>query len=353
VSGTPTPIPTPASFTLAYAETDAPGTLRVFDVDARTGALTPRRDVTPSGTASAPVVRPGPFAIQPDGYFLFYSFDSCRGGWCGNVSSYEIGPDGGLRLLAHAGPLELEGGIEVLSATARRLITHWNDAPIHSLVFYGVYAQGELTPEGGVATGYGYANLPRSFRLTPDETWGYGLTPRGLTSYRMDDRRNGRVTAVQALPVTGRGLEMDPAGRFLYLALPTSPPRIEVYAVGDTGLRGMVGAVDSSGTIPDDMARPLLLDANGRRAFLSTSDMLEIYEVDQASSLLSLRSQEPITDLDDLSVHPLGTHLYVSWKDGTLGTYAIDASTSRLTEVGTRVQGRRLQFARVPAPGSW
>jgi 6-phosphogluconolactonase (cycloisomerase 2 family) len=349
VVATPAPTPTPF-FTLAYAETDVRGTLRVFAVDERTGALSVKGDVKPSGTPEAPVVGPGPFVVHPEGQLLYYSYESCDRGWCGNLSSYEIEADGALRPVARVGPVEIEAGIEVLSATTRRLIAHWDDAPIHSVIFYGAYSQGELKPDGGIYTGYGHANLPRWLRLTPDEKWGYGVAQDGLVSYRLDDKRNGTKAAARALPAGGRGLEMDRAGRFLYLALATTPPRVEVYAIGEAGLGSIVGTVTCRATIPADMNRPLLLDATGRHLFLSTSEALEIYGVDAASGLLTLKAQEPLSDLDSFSVHPLGMHLYASWRDGTLRSYAIDASTARLTEIGPPVRGRRLQFARTPPP---
>jgi 6-phosphogluconolactonase (cycloisomerase 2 family) len=340
---TPTPTPAPAA-TLAYAETDVPGTLRAFEVDDRTGALTARTDATPSGTPEAPIVSPGPFAIQPGGRLLFYSYDSCREGWCGNVSSYEIGADGTLRLLAHDGPRSLEGGIEVFFATPTRLVTHWDDAPFHSLTFYAVDGYGGLAPGGGLFLGYGYRNVPRPFRITPDGRWAYGLTDEALVSYRLNEGGQGAEATRRALPATGRGLELHSTGRFLYVALDTAPPRIDVYRIDGTGL--LPGAV---GTIAAGEVLSLALDPSGLHLFSATTVGIDVYGVDPTGGLLTWSGHEPLADLDDISVHPSGTFLYASRKDGTLWGYAIDASTGALRDAGVRARGRRPQFARIPA----
>ena len=341
---TPTPTPAPPSLTtFAYAETDVPGTLRVFDVDDETGALRTRIDVTPSGTEQAPVVSPGSFAVDPNGRFLFYSYDSCRGGFCGNVSSYEILPDGGLRLLVHDGPESLEAGIEVFFATASRLVTHWDDPPWHSLTFYDFDGYGGLKRNGGIFLGYGYGNVPRRFELTRNGRWGYGLTTGRLVSYRLDERPGNLETSTQTLPAPGRGLEMDTRERLLYVSLQTTPPRIDVYGISDAGLGSVVG------TTPVGEAGPLLLDPTERLLFLGGSAGIEIYSVDPGTGLLLPRGREPVDGLDGLSVHPFGTFLYASLEDGSLRGYAIDPSTGALSDIGLGARGRRLQFARVPA----
>jgi len=297
----------------------------------------------PGGYPGAPVSVPGSFVVHPSGRFLFYSYRSFPGGGAthsANLQSYEIGQDGGLTLVDHVG---IEGILDLrpLYATQRWVFVHWIDSAFHSFGAWAVNAAtGELQRGGDVTSGY-YAYPPGSFHVNPSESWAYGLgyrtaTTSNLIAYRLDARGGAAETRITPLDGEAESIEIDPAGRFLYIAFESSIPRIEVYRIDNAGVHGRVQAVRTRGS------GSLRFDPSGRFLFLSEPDGIEVYGVDEGR--LTGNQDARIADLAGTYVHPSGGFLYVSRRDGSLWGYTVDPGLGLLSDLGKLGRGSGLAF---------
>lgn len=334
---TPSPAASPApspTTTLAFVQI-AHDSVRLYALDPASGGLLPRGESVLTGTAPAPVVSGRSFEVDPTGRFLYFSYDSCRTGWCGNVASYAIGADASLRLAHQLGPEPLEGGMDILAAREGRVIAHCNDAPIHWFSTYGVDAEGRLALDGSLSFGYGHLNVPHPYRTAPGGRVAYGLTWRGLMTYLLDESGTGRSTTAYALPSRGAGLEIDASGKRLYISLATAPPRIDVYAVDDEGLRGLAASY------PATAAGALQLDPTGRFLYSSTADTVDTYAV---GGVLSPAATAALEAPDGLSFEPSGRFAYAA-ANGEVSGYSVDPSSGALRALDVRVPGVRIRFA--------
>jgi 6-phosphogluconolactonase len=329
VSGQTTVTVTRRAPKFLYAANLGASTISAFQVNAVTGAL------SAIGTPYATTTGSTSIAVTRDFKFL-YSADF----GIGNVSGFVIQPDGtlipaaGTPLAVGNGPLSL-----VAHPTADFLYVAQQGSGV---AIYAIDpASGALSAAGSVSA----PDAPEFGAIAPDGGYYYQtLSSIDQIAPFAVDAKTGSLMPLPAGPAATesfpRAIAIDPAGKFLYVAISDSgsdtSTTVDGFLIDPTtgALTKMPNSPFLATTVPDWIA----IDPSGRFLYVSCSisNVIEAFTIDADTGTLSAIQGSPFAAPGYplfVMVDPSGLFLYAGTDSTTAGLlgYAIDQTTGSLT----------------------
>jgi len=329
VSGQTTVTVTRRTPKFLYAANLGASTVSAFHLDPMSGAL------SAIGTPSATTSGSTSIAVSRDFKFL-YSADF----GIGNVSGFVIQPDG--TLIAAAGtPVAVGNGPLSLVAhpTADFLYVAQQGSGV---AIYAIDpASGALTAAGAVSKPY----APEFGAMSPDGQYYYQtLSSIDQIEPFAVDGTSGALTPLSAGPVATevfpRAIAIDPAGKFLYVAISDSGTGTSTTVDGFL-IDPSTGALTKMGASPFQVATTpvsIAIDPSGRFLYVScfNSAVIGAFTIDPDAGTLSAIPGSPFAAPGlplFVLVDPSGQFLYAGTDSTTAGVlgYTIDQTTGALT----------------------
>jgi 6-phosphogluconolactonase (cycloisomerase 2 family) len=328
VSGQTTVTVTRRTPKFLYAANLGASTLSAFQLDPATGALSGIGTAYPTSSGSTSI------AVTRDFKFL-YSADF----GLGNISGFVIQPDGTL-IAASGTPLAVPGGALGLVAHPTADFLYVAQGP--GIAIYAIDpASGALTAAGAVSA----ANAPEFGAIAPDGRHYYQtfssidqIAPFAI------DAGTGALTPLSAGPAAAesfpRAIAIDPAGKFLYVAISDSgsdtSATVDGFLIDPTtgALTKMPSSPFLATTVPDSIA----IDPSGRFLYVSCSisNVIAAFGIDPDTGTLSAIQGSPFPAPGYplfVLADPSGQFLYAGTDSTTAGLlgYTIDQTTGALT----------------------
>jgi 6-phosphogluconolactonase len=199
---------------------------------------------------------------------------------------------------------------------------------------------GFLTPAPGSSVTFG--SQPLSISVDPAGKFLYVVTYRSsdVSAYAID-RATGALTALPGSPFSAPGCclyqtEIDPSGRFLYVAAQTDTGGIgSIYAFTIDATTGALTPVPGS---PYDIGgaivagRPLTIDPAGQFLYINTANTgIQLFSIDGSTGALKpVGNTSPFYSAYCLSIGPSGRFAYVKGLS-EVWIYAIDPTTHSIS----------------------
>ncbi|MCE9599798.1 MAG: lactonase family protein [Spirochaetia bacterium] len=159
-----------------------------------------------------------------------------------------------------------------------------------------------------------------------------------LSEYSID-RNTGLLTAIGSATgmVAAVGVQVDPLGRFVYVAA-TTPPRIHRFAPDASGVLSLLGTTTPNSTFPEALA----FDPTGAYLYgvIAGNNTVEGFSVSAAGDLTSVGTAAAAAGGISLRVHPSGRFMYTTnGGASTISSYSLNAFSGAPTNTSNPAAG--------------
>jgi 6-phosphogluconolactonase (cycloisomerase 2 family) len=196
---------------------------------------------------------------------------------------------------------------------------------------------GQLRPNGTIATG----NAPETVAVDPTGRFLYTANassgPEKISAYTID-AKTGKLTSIAGVTSGGEStwsIAIEPTGRFAYTSEIGGTNLFSEFAIDQT-----TGALSSIGTVPTPPPTyGITIEASGRFLYGASTAGVVGYSIDATSGkLTSLGPTVAVAGSPfSVAVDPSGRFVYAGNQDGTISSFAINASSGALSAAGTPV----------------
>jgi 6-phosphogluconolactonase (cycloisomerase 2 family) len=326
----------------------------VFSIDQTTGALNPTSEISPGGeTVSNHAV-----TVTPSGSFVYAANDATSG-----INGYATNASGSLSIIAGS-PFPVLPSVQpqwpvihgITIDPKGRFLYCDSGAGFGGVAGFAIDGtSGALTPIAGSPFSSGGPNVPAMIAIDLTGRYLYASTsfdeaflPPGYNIWAFTiDSGSGALTPVPGSPFATLensqpdALEVDPSGRFLYVAL-SNAGSIAAFAIDNaTGsLTPLVGSPFPTSSSQTTQTYSLTIAASGKFlfAFNSNGSTVSGFALDPTSGTLTSVAGSPFSTNpvaeggNELITDPSGDLLYVGvGSSSEFVVFDIDASTGVLT----------------------
>jgi len=334
--------PPPTTTEILYAA-NTDNAIFAFKSDQTSGALTQTASVSPGGNT----VNNSVLAITPSGTFLYAVNDVDSG-----INGYSTGKSGTLSLISGS-PFPILPSVQPTWPVVKaltvdpkgRFLYAGSGAGFGGIASFSIdNTSGALNATGGpFSTGIGTA--PAGIAINPAGTLLYASDQNQSVWAFTIDSQTGALTSVTGSPFTAGSqpgeLQIDPSGKFLYVALENSNS-IAAFAINNTsgGLMTVPGSPFPTASIPFTQTYALTIHPSGKflYAFNFNGNTVAAFTINSSNGVLSPISGTPFAvnpnAEGDMIVDPAGKRLYLTVGFGTSSAFVIfdiDATTGVLT----------------------